>query len=87
MTTLFAGFGFTDYNADHRAIDNGKVYYQATSENYKNAISYFHKWFEEGLIDIEVFSQDSQPVYCKGQWRGCKTGRVHLVGNSRGCRK
>lgn len=39
MTTLFAGFGFTDYNEDHRAIDNGKVYYQATSENYKNAIA------------------------------------------------
>ena len=89
MTTLFAGFGFTDYNADHRAIDNGKVYYQATSENYKNAISYFHKWFEEGLIDIEVFSQDSSQYIAKGNGEDARLGVFtwweipEVVGNDR----
>ena len=89
MTTLFAGFGFTDYNEDHRAIDNGKVYYQATSENYKNAIAYFHKWFEEGLIDIEVFSQDSSQYIAKGNGEDARLGVFtwweipEVVGNER----
>ena len=51
---------------DHRAIKDGKVYYQAASEEYKNAIAYYHDWFAEGLIDIEVFSQDSSQYIAKG---------------------
>ena len=66
MGTFFAPFGCTDYSMDHRAIENGKVYYQAASENYKNAIAYYHDWFEEGLIDIEIFSQDSSQYIAKG---------------------
>lgn len=64
--TLLAPFGCTDYSMDHRAIKDGKVYYQAASEEYKNAIAYYHDWFEEGLIDIEVFSQDSSQYISKG---------------------
>lgn len=66
MSTFFAPFGCTDYQMDHRAIKDGKVYYQAASEEYKNAIAYYHDWFEEGLIDIEVFSQDSSQYIAKG---------------------
>ena len=65
LGTLLAPFGCTDYQADHRAIEDGKVYYQAASEEYKNAIAYYHDWFEEGLIDIEIFSQDSS--VCPGR--------------------
>lgn len=74
MTTLFAPFGFTDYNADHRAIENGKVYYQAATDNYKAAISYYHDWFAEGLIDIEVFSQDSSQYIAKGNGEDPRLG-------------
>lgn len=66
MSTFFAPFGCTDYQMDHRAIKDGKVYYQAASEEYKNAIAYYHEWFAEGLIDIEVFSQDSSQYIAKG---------------------
>lgn len=66
MSTFFAPFGCTDYQMDHRAIKDGKVYYQAASEEYKNAIAYYHDWFAEGLIDIEVFSQDSSQYIAKG---------------------
>lgn len=66
MTSLFSAFGFTDYNADHRAIKDGKVYYQASTENYKNAMKYFHEWYAEGLIDIEAFSQDDSQYIAKG---------------------
>lgn len=66
MSTFFAPFGCTDYQMDHRAVKDGRVYYQAASEEYKNAIAYYHNWFEEGLIDIEVFSQDSSQYIAKG---------------------
>ena len=72
--TLLAPFGCTDYQLDHRAIKDGKVYYQASSEEYKNAIAYYHTWFEEGLIDIEVFSQDSSQYIAKGNGEDPRLG-------------
>lgn len=74
MSTFFAPFGCTDYQMDHRAIKDGKVYYQAASEEYKNAIAYYHNWFEEGLIDIEVFSQDSSQYIAKGNGEDARLG-------------
>ena len=74
LGTLLAPFGCTDYQADHRAIEDGKVYYQAASEEYKNAIAYYHDWFEEGLIDIEIFSQDSSQYIAKGNGEDPRLG-------------
>ena len=74
MSTLYSAFGFTDYNENHRAIQDGTVYYQAASDNYKNAIQYFHEWFKEGLIDIEVFSQDSSQYIAKGAAADARLG-------------
>lgn len=67
MTTLFSAFGFTDYNDQHRAIENGKVIFNDTRDEYRDAMEYFHKWYEEGLIDLEVFSQDASQYIAKGQ--------------------
>lgn len=72
--TLLAPFGCTDYQVDHRAIEDGKVYYQAATEEYKNAIAYYHEWFEEGLIDIEIFSQDSSQYIAKGNGEDPRLG-------------
>ena len=74
MSTFFAPFGCTDYQMDHRAIKDGKVYYQAASDEYKNAIAYYHNWFEEGLIDIEIFSQDSSQYIAKGNGEDPRLG-------------
>lgn len=74
MTSLFSAFGFTDYNADHRAIQDGKVYYNASTENYKAAMEYFHQWYAEGLIDIEAFSQDDSQYIAKGSSEDAKLG-------------
>ena len=74
LGTLLAPFGCTDYQADHMAIEDGKVYYQAASEEYKNAIAYYHDWFEEGLIDIEIFSQDSSQYIAKGNGEDPRLG-------------
>lgn len=56
MTSLFSAFGFTDYNIDHRAIRDGKAYFTASTDNYREAMKYFHEWYAEGLIDVEAFS-------------------------------
>lgn len=74
MGTFMAPFGCTDYQTEHRAIENGVAYYQAASEEYKNAIAYYHDWFEEGLIDIEVFSQDSSQYIAKGSGEDARLG-------------
>lgn len=74
MTSLFSAFGFTDYNDQHRAIKDGKVYYQANTDNYKAAIKYFHEWYKEGLIDIEAFSQDSSQYIAKGSADDARLG-------------
>lgn len=74
MTSLFSAFGFTDYNADHRAIKDGKVYYNASTENYKEAMKYFHQWYAEGLIDIEAFSQDDSQYIAKGSGEDARLG-------------
>lgn len=72
MGSYFAGFGFTDYNdvnglGAHRGVVDGKVIYKAVTEEYKNAIAYLSNWYREGLIDIEVFSQDSAQYIAKGK--------------------
>lgn len=67
MTTLFSAFGFTDYNSFHRGLKDGRVFYKAAAEEYKNAIAYFAQWYKEGLIDIEAFSQDAAQYIAKGK--------------------
>ena len=74
QSTFYAGFGFTDYNENHRAIKDGQVYYQAANPQYKEALNYFHQWFEEGLIDIEVFSQDASQYIAKGNGEDARLG-------------
>ena len=74
MTSLFSAFGFTDYNADHRAIKDGKVYYNASTENYKEAMEDFHQWYAEGLIDMEAFSQDDSQYIAKGSGEDARLG-------------
>jgi putative aldouronate transport system substrate-binding protein len=67
MSTFFSAFGFTDYNADHRVLVGDTVYYNPARQEYRNAIRYFNQWFKEGLIDIEVFSQDDSQYIAKGK--------------------
>lgn len=67
MTTLFSAFGFTDYNDQHRVVEDGVVKFNAARDEYKEAMAYFHKWYEEGLIDLEVFSQEASQYIAKGQ--------------------
>ncbi len=59
---FYAGFGFTnwpnDVCNDLVLNDDGKVEFVCTKDEYRDALTYFHDWYAEGLMDVEMFSQD-----------------------------
>ncbi|MGI8315923.1 ABC transporter substrate-binding protein [Halobacillus mangrovi] len=67
FSNFFSNFGVPDQPDDHRYVEDGKVKYAPAQEGWKEAISYFHGWVEEGLIDEESFTQDSKAYFAKGK--------------------
>ncbi len=72
---FYAGFGFTnwpnDVCNDLVLRDDGKVEFVCTTDNYRAAMEYFHNWYAEGLMDVEMFSQDDTQLISK-----CSQGYV-----------
>jgi putative aldouronate transport system substrate-binding protein len=55
---IFLAFGCAD-NPYHIFIeDNGEVVFTAAQTGFRDAIQYLHRLYAEGLIDVEVFTQD-----------------------------
>ncbi|AZK45766.1 ABC transporter substrate-binding protein [Paenibacillus lentus] len=64
---IFGAFGLPD-NLEHRIVRDGKVIFTATQPEYKEALKYFHeKWYKQGLIDPESFTQDAAQYLAKGK--------------------
>jgi len=76
---FYAGFGFTNWINDvcnDLVLDkSGKVNFVCDDDNYRAAMTYFHDWFAEGLIDQEMFSQTDTSLISKCQqgWVGVST--------------
>ena len=72
---FYAGFGFTnwpnDVINDLVLKDDGKVDFVCASDNYREALTYFHDWYAEGLMDQEMFSQSDTQLISK-----CSQGYV-----------
>ncbi len=72
---FYAGFGFTnwpnDVCNDLVLNDDGKVEFVCTKDEYRDALTYFHDWYAEGLMDVELFSQDDTQLIAK-----CSQGYV-----------
>lgn len=49
-------------NKSFCAVEDGAVSFQATSEKYKEAISFVKKLYDEGLIDPAIFSQSGDDM-------------------------
>lgn len=68
---FYAGFGFTNWTNDviqDLVLDaDGKVNFVCDDDNYREALTYFHDWYAEGLMDIEMFSQDDTQLMSKCQ--------------------
>ena len=66
---FYAGFGFTnwinDVCNDLVLTADGKVNFVCDDDNYRAALTYFHDWFAEGLMDKEMFSQDTTQLMAK----------------------
>lgn len=72
---FYAGFGFTNWPNDviNDLVLNpdGKVEFVCASEKYRDALTYFHDWYSEGLMDQEMFSQSDTQLISK-----CSQGYV-----------
>ncbi|MCR5824990.1 MAG: extracellular solute-binding protein [Oscillospiraceae bacterium] len=68
---FYAGFGFTnwinDVCNDLVLGSDGKVNFVCDDDNYRAAMTYFHDWYDEGLMDIEMFSQSDTQLMSKCQ--------------------
>ena len=68
---FYAGFGFTnwinDVCADLTLWKDGTVNFVSTTQNYRDAVTYFHDWYAEGLMDVEMFSQSDTQLISKCQ--------------------
>ena len=72
---FYAGFGFTnwinDVCNDLVLQKDGSVDFVCARDSYRDAVTYFHDWYAEGLIDTELFSQDDTQLISK-----CSQGYV-----------
>ena len=68
---FYSGFGFTnwpnDVCADLTLWGDGSVGFVCTTQNYRDALEYFHNWYAEGLMDVEMFSQTDSQLISKCQ--------------------
>ncbi|MBQ6734400.1 MAG: extracellular solute-binding protein [Lachnospiraceae bacterium] len=68
---FYAGFGFTnwinDVCMDLVLTPDGKANFVCDDDGYREAMTYFHDWYAEGLIDIEMFSQTDTQLMSKCQ--------------------
>ena len=75
---FYSGFGFTNFTsdvcADLAVAADGTVEFVSASDKYRDAVTYFHDWYAEGLMDLEMFSQSTNQLIAK-----CSQGRVGVT--------
>jgi putative aldouronate transport system substrate-binding protein len=78
QNVFYAGFGFTNWPNDvcNDLILNpdGNVEFVCVRDGYRDAVTYFNKWYAEGLMDIEMFSQSTSQLIAK-----CSQGQVGVA--------
>lgn len=78
QNVFYAGFGFTnwpnDVINDLILTEDGTCEFVCDDENYREALTYFHEWYSEGLMDIEMFSQNDSQLIAK-----CSQGYVGVA--------
>lgn len=71
QNVFYAGFGFTNWTNDiiNDLVLNadGTVEFVCTNDAYRDAVTYFSDWYQEGLMDQEMFSQDTTQLMSKCQ--------------------
>lgn len=65
---FYAPFGLTNWSdvcMDLHLKADGNVEFQCVTDEYRNAVTYYHDWYDSGLIDVEFFSQDATQYMSK----------------------
>lgn len=66
---FYSGFGFTNFTSDICSDllvnADGSVFFASTTDAYRDAVTYFHDWYAEGLMDLEMFSQSTNQLIAK----------------------
>jgi putative aldouronate transport system substrate-binding protein len=66
FVSILGSFGYGD-NWDHTVVTNdNEVVFTMSQEGYKDGIKWINEMYNEGLIDIEVFTQDWPTYLAKG---------------------
>ncbi|MBE6884120.1 MAG: hypothetical protein E7487_05905 [Ruminococcaceae bacterium] len=70
---MLAAFGFNTQGLTTQSIGllDDKVVFIPTTERYKEYLIYMNKLYTEGLIDVDIFSQDDTQVKAKGAESNC----------------
>lgn len=75
---FYAGFGFTNWTNDVCddlvLTSDGTADFVSTWDGYRDALTYFHDWYADGLIDAEIFSQEDTQYIAK-----CSQGEVGVA--------
>ncbi len=63
---LFSAFGRPD-NVDHYVVEDGQVVFTADKQEYRDAVEFVNKLYNDGLLDPEFFTQTTAQLSAKGQ--------------------
>lgn len=67
ITRLFSMFGVSwETNSYIHYTGNDDFTFAPTMDKTREALEYFHQWYEEGLIDPEIFTQNAEQLKAKG---------------------
>lgn len=64
---LLQPFGVTDVYNSMLMVEDGNVVFTPSDERYKEALTWLHKLYEEGILDQEMFTQDETMLLGKNQ--------------------
>lgn len=71
QNVFYAGFGFTNWTNDiinDLVLEpDGTANFVCDDDAYRDAVTYFSDWYKEGLMDKEMFSQDTTQLMSKCQ--------------------
>ncbi|MDE6591366.1 MAG: extracellular solute-binding protein, partial [Oscillospiraceae bacterium] len=74
---FYAPFGVTNWSdvcMDLRLTKDKQVVFDCVDDGYRAAVTYYHDWYANGLIDLEVFSQTDTQYISK-----CSQGYVGVA--------
>lgn len=57
--TLMSGFVYA-HDGSYRVVEDGKVSFAYTTDEWKEGLKYIKKFFDEGLIPTEIFTQNTE---------------------------